>query len=223
MSTIKNAVIAAAGLGSRLGLGMPKCMIAINKRPLLARMLDILANHVESIVVVTGYREELIMEYCQNHYRNIIIARNPNFATTNTGQSLAIGARFVSGKTIFLDGDLLIEPHSMEKFVRLAVDTELTLGITRSGTEHPVYVNCSEHRHNGVKLLVEGFSRDMVSPYEWANLFVGPSDIMDGSDGFVFEELAKWLPAAAGLLEVAEIDTQQDLLRAEDALIEWET
>lgn len=220
MSSVKNAVIAAAGLGSRLGLGMPKCMISVNKRPIIARMIQALSVHVETIVVVTGYREELIIEYCQNHFRDVVIARNPNYATTNTAQSLAIGAKFIHGKTIFLDGDLLIEEESLARFLRLSSDADLTLGVTRAGTDNPVYADCIQDSEN--YLRINRFSREQPTPYEWANLFVGAEDIMNDSKGYVFEKLVEHLPARAVMLDVAEIDTPQDMIRAEEAVQAWE-
>ena len=219
MPTVKNAVIAAAGLGSRLGLGMPKCMISVNKVPILARMLNLLTLHVETIVIVAGYREDLIIEYCNNHFRDVVIARNPDFATTNTAQSLAIGSRLISGKTIFLDGDLLLEKRSLDRFFSLANDPDLLLGVTPARTEQPVYADCTVNPSG--YLTIEGFSRESVSAYEWANLFVGPHDIMEGAQRYVFEKLAERLPAQAALIEVEEIDTPQDMDRAEISLQAW--
>lgn len=219
MSPVKNAVIAAAGLGSRLGLGMPKCMISINKVPILAHMLELLLERVDTIVVVVGYREELIIEYCQNNFRDVIVARNPDFATTNTAQSLALGARFVEGKTIFLDGDLLVEKKSIDRFLKLAEAVDLILGVTQLKTEQPVYVDYTSG--NDEYLTVNSFSRERATPFEWANLFVGPSDVMDGAQHYVFDELAKKLPAKAALIEVEEIDTPLDIERAEASVRGW--
>jgi NDP-sugar pyrophosphorylase family protein len=219
MQTVKNAVIAAAGIGSRLGLGMPKCMISINEIPILARMLTLLTPRVETIVIVAGYREDLIIEYCNNHFRDVVIARNPDFATTNTAQSLAIGARLISGKTIFLDGDLLLEKVSLDRFISIANSQEILLGVTPVKTEHPVYADCTENPFG--ELTIKGFSREPSCEYEWANLFVGPHDIMEGAQHYVFEKLAEKLPVKAALIEVEEIDTPNDMVRAEKALKAW--
>jgi choline kinase len=219
MSPVKNAVIAAAGLGSRLGLGMPKCMISIDKIPILTRMHRMLSEYVETIVVVVGYREELIIEYCQNHFRDVVIARNPDFATTNTAQSLSLGARFVSGKTLFLDGDLLLEKKSLKRFFDLAKSSELMLGVARAKTDQPVYADCLGDESD--YLTIKGFSRENRTPYEWANLFVGPPNVMDGAQRYVFEKLAANLPVQAALVEVEEVDTPQDMARAETAVRAW--
>lgn len=221
MSPVKNAVIAAAGLGSRLGMGMPKCMISVNKTPILARMIRMLQAHVDTIVVVAGYRENLIAEYCQKYFRNVIVVRNLDYASTNTAHSLALGARFVSGKTIFLDGDLLLEKNSLDRFFQHAQTCDLLLGVVEAKTEQPVYAECLKDASE--QLMIHGFSRDKVTPFEWANLFVGPKNIMDGAGRYVFEKLAEETPVPAALIEVEEIDTPADMLRAEAAVSAWET
>lgn len=220
MSSVKNAVIAAAGVGSRLGLGMPKCMISVNRVPILARQLRLLAPLVETIVVVVGYREEMVIEYCQHHFRNVILARNPQFATTNTAQSLALGARFVTGKTLFLDGDLLLERRSLENFLRIAGDHNITIGVSHAKTEHPVFAECVADEPGNLKLI--DFSRKKSTPLEWANLFIGPHDSMDGAQRYVFEKLKDLLPAPAALVDLEEVDTQQDLARAEAVARVWD-
>ena len=220
MQPVKNAVIAAAGLGSRLGLGMPKCMISINRAPILSRMLRMLEAHVETIIIVTGYREELISEYCEKHFRNVIIARNPDFATTNTAYSLSLGARFAVGKTIFLDGDLLLEKKSLARFFQLAQSSELLLGVAHTKTDQPVYANCVSDPFGGLEVI--GFSRGNTSEYEWANLVVGPQNLMDSAKHYVFEKLTERLPLQAALIAVEEVDTPQDMLRAEAAVKAWD-
>lgn len=220
MSSVKNAVIAAAGLGSRLGLGMPKCMIPINRVPILGRAIGLLSAHVETIVVVAGYREEMVVEYCQQRYRNVVIARNPEFEVTNTAQSLSRGARLVRGKTIFLDGDLILEERSLKQFMDRASSSDILIGVTRSRTEHAVYAVCEDAGDGS--FVMQGFSRDVPAVNEWANIFVGPHDVMDGAQRFVFERLAEFLPGTACYIEVEEVDTAEDLRRAEAVVNEWE-
>lgn len=220
MSSIKNAVIAAAGLGSRLGLGMPKAMISVNNSTILGRLIDMLSEHVENIVVVVGYREELIAEYCQNHYRHVILVRNPDYATTNTAQSMEMGAQYLQGKTIFLDGDLLVEKKSLATFISLASRKDLLLGVAMLKTEQPVYASCMQQDDD--YLAIHSFSRTEKSPYEWANLFVGDSAVLNNAKGYVFEKLAENSNLLAAIINVEEIDTPEDLKRSEMVIREWD-
>ncbi|MCU8014165.1 NTP transferase domain-containing protein [Shewanella sp. SM74] len=56
MQLIENVVIAAAGMGARIGLGIPKCMIDIEGTNLLSRLINLLDGYCKNIVVVVGYR-----------------------------------------------------------------------------------------------------------------------------------------------------------------------
>ena len=72
MSALGGAVIAAAGLGSRLGHGLPKCMLEIDGRTVLSRLVDAIRPHTDRIHVVVGYREEMIVEYCALYHRDLV-------------------------------------------------------------------------------------------------------------------------------------------------------
>lgn len=210
MSPVVNAVIAAAGLGSRLGMGMPKAMIEIDGRPLLGRLVAALSPHVENIHVVVGYREELILELCARHHRQVVLVRNPRYRSTTTAQSYALGARHLAGKTLFIDGDLLLRPASLAAFLSAAASFDLTVGVTDAKSENAVFADLRGDEE-GAGACVAGFSREPGWPHEWANVVAGPADLMEGATGYVFEHLAPLLPAPAVRLELAEVDTAADL------------
>lgn len=212
MQTVESAVIAAAGLGSRLGLGQPKCMLEIGGRTLLSRVVDLLERHVSTIHVVVGYREELVIDHCARHHPHVVIVRNPEYRTTNTAHSLSLGARHLRGKCIFLDGDLVIAPSSLDAFLDSGARSDLLVGLCRPTTENAVFAH-AETTAGGLR--VTGFSRTETSGHEWANLFVGPSDIMDGAQSYVFERLTEHLPLPGHMMELAEVDTAADLALAE--------
>jgi hypothetical protein len=54
---------------------------------------------------------------------------------------------------------------------------------------------------------------------EWANVFAGPSTLMNGAENYVFEHLAQRLPLPGHMLELAEIDTSADMRSAETFLL----
>lgn len=212
MQPVANAVIAAAGLGSRLGLGMPKCMIEINGRPLLDMLVANLRPYVRSIFVVVGYREDLVTTYCRDHLRDVIIVRNPKYRSTNTAFSLAVGADNLSDRCIFLDGDLIVTPSSLQSFISLASCHEVLVGVTTPKSEKAVFADCTVSEAS--QLTVTSFSADVHTSYEWANVFVGPSSIMNGASGYVFEQLSRYLPLPGCMIDLCEIDTPGDLSAA---------
>lgn len=205
---VVSAVIAAAGLGSRLGAGVPKCMIEIGGRTLLSRLVQVLAPHVETIRLVIGYRAKLVADYCARHHRDVVLVHNADFSTTTATQSFALGAARLTGKTVFLDGDLLISPSSMADFLRAASAHEILVGLTDAKSEDAVLVSGVP---DGDTIRIDGFSRDIESPYEWANVVAGPSDLLNGTRSYVFERLIEHLPLPGRMIELSEVDTEADL------------
>ncbi len=213
MYPIEGAVIACAGLGSRLGMGLPKCMIEVGGQTILSQLISLLRPWVTRIHVVVGYREELIIDYCSRHHPEVVIVRNGEFRSTNTAHSLMLGSIGFSRKVLYLDGDLLIDRESFEGFLEHAAGCELTLGITQAKSSEAVYVSTGTDSDSG-SLEVRGFHRDMPTEYEWANFFVASPALLGPGSKYVFECLAPFLPAATHPVEVFEVDTPEDLDRA---------
>lgn len=212
MQGIAGAVIAAAGMGTRIGLGMPKCMIEIDGRTILTRLIETLRPHVPLISVVVGYREELVIDYCARHHRDVVLVRNQDYRSTNTAYSFSKGAVPVAGKTIYMDGDLLISPHSLTEMLVAARHTDVLVGLTDAKSENAVFAECEQGRNGN--LTISSFSRTETSQYEWANIVSGPSDLMMGATAYVFEKLIERLPLQGQMLELAEVDTEADLAAA---------
>lgn len=212
MPNVRSAVIAAAGLGSRIGMGMPKCMIEIEGVTLLTRLITALRSHVEVIHLVVGYREEMVIEYCSKYHRDVVLVRNPDFRTTNTAYSFAKGAKYLSGKVLYLDGDLLVCPESLAKFIEAARGKDILVGLTDAKSEDAVFAYGEEEAGF---INISSFSRDEKGEFEWANVVIAPNDFMQNASGYVFERLAEYLPLEGHLLELAEVDTIDDLNAAQ--------
>lgn len=117
MSPIEHAVISAAGIGSRLGLNKPKCLVEVGGKTLLAQHLERLAE-IPNVWVVVGFQEELVIEQVRNLRRDAIIVRNPDFDRTNTLQSIHRVSRYLDRRFLAVDGDTFIENRSFERFPR---------------------------------------------------------------------------------------------------------
>jgi choline kinase len=170
-----------------------------------------LQARVRRVHVVVGYREEIVLDYCAQHHRDIILVRNPQYRSTTTSQSYALGARHLSGNVVFMDGDLLIEDASIEKFLAEAAETPVLIGVTKAKTEHAVYAKIIK---DGKKVAIIGFDYGRAEDYEWANVVSAPCDFFNRSEEHVFQTLAKHLPLPAHELDVFEVDTQRDLQAA---------
>ena len=211
MQAVEHAVIAAAGLGSRLGHGLPKCMLELGGMPLLSRLINTLQRHVEDIHVVVGYREELIINLCAKLHRDVVIVRNPEFRTTNTVQSMAMGAQGLTGKTLFLDGDLIIEPSSLHAFLDRAAKSPVLAAIAPSRSENPVNVELDPGHGADGETRIAAFTRAHGNDFEWANVVAGPARMLDHATGYVYEKLEEGLPLHAAVLDLREVDTAADL------------
>ena len=217
MQTVKNVVIAAAGMGTRLGLGKPKCLIEVNGKTLLEYQLALLKD-VENIFLVVGFLEEDVISFAQKIRRDIIFVRNANFQHTKTLGSFYLAARIIDGAAIFMDGDMIIEPKSFAEFLETAAtieDDRLIIAVSERISDDPVY--CDIERREKV-LAIRGFSYEKKSAYEWANVVYMPSALMTDGITHTFEHLQNFLPATAKVIDRLEIDTPEDLSYAEKFL-----
>lgn len=210
MSAIEHVVIAAAGLGSRLGHGLPKCLVEVEGKTLIERQLALFA-HVPDVRIVVGYMEHAVMETVNRLNRNVIFVRNPDFRTTTTQDSYALGAEGIQGACVFLDADIVFERHSLVEFMSEASLRTITIGITAAKTDDAVYAKL-EKDDRGMQVVE--FTREGPAAYEWANIVCAPADTFQRGRGPVFEALSEHLPAAAKSVISYEIDTEQDLQRA---------
>lgn len=110
-------VILAAGMAKRLRPltdERPKCLLTVGQRTLLQRTVDaILAAGIDELVVITGYRQQMIRDFLTNHYPNITIhfIDNPDYAHNNNIFSLWLTRPFTEGNDfLLLDSDILFDP-----------------------------------------------------------------------------------------------------------------
>ena len=112
------ALILAAGVGSRLGTltqAIPKCMVEMHGRRLIDVMLDILVDlPIERIVLVTGYREDVLRAHLGDAYNGCPIeyVSNPDYHRTNNSYSVLVAADALrADDTLFLESDLVFTPR----------------------------------------------------------------------------------------------------------------
>ena len=210
MQAVKNAVIAVAGMGTRLGIGKPKCLIKINDRTLLEYQLALLEK-VENVFLVVGFMEEDVMSFAHKIRRDIIFVRNANFQHTKTLGSFHQAAKIIDGSAIFMDGDMIIEPNSFSEFLKAAAEIDsdkLLIAVSKRISDDPVYCDIEDDGH---ALTIRGFSYEKKSAYEWANVVYMPAALMENGTSHTFEHLQKFLPTSAKIIDRLEVDTPEDL------------
>ena len=111
-------VILAAGMAKRLRPltdDKPKCLLEIGHGCLLKRTVDALVqNGINEIVIVTGYRGNMIKDFIEKNYSSDVtfhFISNDVYDTTNNIYSLWLAKKVVDGKDfILLDSDILFDP-----------------------------------------------------------------------------------------------------------------
>lgn len=119
------AVILAAGRGSRMkGLtdDRPKCLVELNRRPLLDRQVAALRGAgCDAVAVVVGYRGDLL------EGRGLSIFTNPRWAETNMVVSLTCAAPWLeAGPCLVSYGDIFYTAETARRLVETEADIAIS-------------------------------------------------------------------------------------------------
>ncbi|WMJ73454.1 NTP transferase domain-containing protein [Cytophagaceae bacterium ABcell3] len=201
---IKNAVICAAGLGSRLGKNMPKCMVEAGSHRIIYYLIKLL-DDVPNVRVVVGYQAEEVMKYVKNIREDVTFIHNPDFKTTTNSYSLYLGSHDLKEPFINLDGDTLMPQEAFDTFRDKLMEGEDLVAVSPAYTEFAIYARLDENEN-----IVE-FGRDKISDYEWTGLAYFSNFKISKEGLFVYQELEKHLPIKGCIIESYEVDTPKDL------------
>ena len=111
------AVILAAGMGTRLGRPFPKPLTTLaDGRSIMAQQMDNLRAAFGSdvrVMVVVGFKLELIIEAVPD----VLFAYNENFDQTNTSKSLLKALRLSPPDVgvLWMNGDVVFDPAILER------------------------------------------------------------------------------------------------------------
>jgi choline kinase len=100
-----HALILAAGTGSRLHLGLPKCLVEVGGRPLLNHQLDALERvGIHRVTMVLGYEHRRVEDAAEGRAEVVL---NERYAETNSLYSFWLARRAVEGDLLVLNSDVL--------------------------------------------------------------------------------------------------------------------
>ena len=215
------AVILAAGMGTRLGSLIPKPLTSIqDEKTIMDLQIDKLSikNEIHNIFLVVGYKKEIIME----KFPELLFVYNSAYARTNTAKSLMMALNKIDDDVLWMNGDVYFDVGILD----------LMLGSKDSAC----LVNKSRCNNEEVKynLTPEGYIKNISKTVEYANgealginlirkkdleIFRSELNKVDDSDYFekALENLTldgkiKLKPIEVGSLFCQEIDFEQDLL-----------
>ena len=120
---VKQAVILAAGIGSRLfplTADRPKAMVDMLEGPALHRTLRQLRRAgLERVVVVVGYEADYVVRETGHIFEGLSIeyVRNELFRETGTAASLLATAHALGEPSLVIEGDVLFEQKLLERLL----------------------------------------------------------------------------------------------------------
>ncbi len=119
---VRKAVILAAGDGTRLGIPIPKTLVSIGLRPLLAHTLKALQHAgIREVLIVSGARADRLWLWVGLHrtdYRlKIRVVHNPHWFQTTNGTSLLMAQRWIPPYEpfLFLMGDHFLSHRMIQQ------------------------------------------------------------------------------------------------------------
>jgi choline kinase len=197
-------VVNAAGLGSRMGLDVPKALLTVAGRPLIAWQLALL-DDVPDVRVVIGYRAAEVADLVFDLRPDAMVVLNHRFASSGTASSLMRGAAGLpTDAVVSLDCDLVVHPEDLWHFINADADV---LGVVPVQSTEPVFVGVGD----GVAL---DFVRSPApNALEWSGLVrFDPSHPGLGStQGHVFELIRNLLPMPVRHIRAREVDYPEEV------------
>ena len=118
---IEQAVILAAGKSTRtypLTLTTPKPLLAVGTKTLLEYNLDQLNGLVKEIIIVVGYKKDMIKKKFKNRYKKLKITYVEQKEQLGTGNALEVANKKIRGRFILLMGDDLYPKKDIKKCLR---------------------------------------------------------------------------------------------------------
>ena len=151
------AVILAAGEGTRLRPfteTMPKVMLPVGNKPILEHIIDSVKNSgIEEIIIVVGYKKEVIMEYFKD-YEGVKITYVTQEKQLGTAHALLQAKTRITDSFLVLSGDNIIDQKSISK-------------LTNDNSEYSLLIK--EHPHPskyGVVLIEKNILKQIVEKPE---------------------------------------------------------
>ena len=146
------AIILAAGVSRRLlplTAVTPKCLIDINGKSLLDHQLSILKSYgINDLVIVVGYKKELIVEAIESHWTemNVTFIENTVYDNTNTLHSLWLAKEHLLDDFLYFNADVLCHRDVVGRLLKSSHSSCLAIDLK----------NCDEEE---VKVLLDNNER----------------------------------------------------------------
>lgn len=115
MNTLQHAVIAAAGFGSRLNRGIPKCLVEVNGHKIIEYQLALLRD-IPDVRIVVGYHADDVVRFVRRLRPDAKFIVNERFDVTSTLQSYYMGCSDIHDFFSFWTGILFLKGPASKIF-----------------------------------------------------------------------------------------------------------
>jgi choline kinase len=127
------ALILAAGYGSRISdvTDEPKSLLQVNGKALMDWHFDAWKKvGIRNVVVVTGYRRDLLESYLSKFKKDFDIqfAVNEDFRVKGNTYSFFYGLEKIQGDFLLFDADLIYDPDILSGFIKDSAENQILVG-----------------------------------------------------------------------------------------------
>jgi choline kinase len=235
-------VLLLAGIGKRLGeitKHKNKSLIKLLDKPLLGHLLDrLVAGNQKEILIIIGHKGKGIVDFIDSNYKGVFdlkIVENKRYKEANNMYSVWCAKEFIKGKEFILcNGDIILNKFILEEFVKSNGKSEIMLDIKNrlSEIDSPGTIikndrifdlgrHISKDDNGGYAIGLYKFNSDLSIAYfnEIEKM------LQDNKYNAGFHDPLTSLfhnyevfPASTNGLSWTDIDTKEDITRAENVL-----
>ena len=226
------AVILAAGLGTRLGRPFPKPLTPLSDgRTIMEQQIDNLRQVFGAdvrITTVVGFKLDLILEA----FPDVTYIYNEAYDQTNTNRSLLKALRLsTEGGVLWMNGDVVFDPQVLEK-VRDVMESDtsfICVDTAAVGDEEVKYTvdddgYVDELSKQVVNARGEAIGINFISASDKPTLIERLSECSDadyferGIELAISHDSMRVIPVEIGEFFAVEVDFEEDLTRANEYL-----
>ncbi len=115
------AVILAAGKSTRtypLTLTKPKPLLKVANRTLLEHNLDNLIGVIDELIIVVGYKKNLIKKFLGSKYKSIKIKYAEQKQQLGTAHALSVAEPYIRGRFVLMAGDNIYSKYDIKNCIK---------------------------------------------------------------------------------------------------------
>jgi len=199
------ALILAAGMGRRLGLGRPKALTQLGFRTILDHQIEAFrAQGVSEIAVVTGYKADLFEDF------GLVTFYNPDYEHSNMLRSLSCAFDWMTQPTLISYSDIVFSCS----IIKQLQDNQSAITISVDSHWWPRYTGRDQHPMTQAE-LVEVQESGLVTSFGKRNLVERPEAFAE------FIGVLKVDRQGANLLKKAYSELSQEAGESTAQLEKW--